>query len=724
MANITWITEKGNIGLFPSNSELSYNLIAESTIDGMTLQYKLLNGQLPIGTNDKPITFSTTGQLNGIPKIVDVETNYIFTVRAYDALGNISDRTFSIKINNAQIVNIITPSGTLFSTDDSVYIDYQIDVYNPITSNNYRLVISSGDLPAGLQMSEQGRITGYCAPPFSVTGAPTIKTISFTVQLTSDLGFDTKTYSIIVANHTVSNPANTRTPVILNNKPLVLPVDPTDNYFGYYTNITNTLPVAQSNNYFSFKVIGYNFDNDSITYQYSILPPGLSGNPNTGWITGTPTIPNNSISNYKFSVIVAKTNIPTIKSQPETFSLTISNNMVQDVQWVTDNNLGNIDNGSKCELYLEASSVHSLNYRVVSGSLPPNVSLLTNGQLTGTIPFQANSEGLMQLGDTVSFNFTISAYNEQFPILSSEREFTLTVYQKYDKPLENIYFKASPSILGRQIIQSLLTDETLIPTEYLYRPDDNNFGKAENVKFVHIYGIESANIQTYLDAITYNHYYRKLILGEIKTAVARDDNGTIIYEVVYSEIIDPLIRPDGVALPQRIIWPTKIPLDEGPWYTAETNINISTSNIFTSYDYGTIRTLYPGSITNMRTELLANMNNNTNQDLLPKWMTSQQVNGNTLGFINAWVICYTLPNYSTTIKNNINNNWQYKLNIIDFSVDRLLVDKSTTYNYNTNLTVPSWTELPSNTPTPDPEDTYDIAVLFQQKTILPKNVDY
>jgi hypothetical protein len=278
--------------------------------------------------------------------------------------------------------------------------------------------------------------------------------------------------------------------------------------------------------------------------------------------------------------------------------------------------------------------------------------------------------------------------------------------------------------LGRQIIQSLLTDETLIPTEYLYRPDDNNFGKAENVKFVHVYGIESANIQTYLDAITYNHYYRKLILGEIKTAVARDDTGTIMYEVVYSEIVDPLIRPDGVTLPQSIVWPTKIPLDEGPWYTAEANINSSASNVFTSYDFGTIRTLYPGSITNMRNELLANMNNDANQDLLPKWMTSQQVNGNTLGFINAWVICYTLPNYSTTIKDNINNNWQYKLNIIDFSVDRFLVDKSTTYNYNTNLTVPSWTELPSNTPTPDPEDTYDIAVLFQQKTILPKNVDY
>jgi hypothetical protein len=516
----------------------------------------------------------------------------------------------------------------------------------------------------------------------------------------------------------------TRKPVILNNKPLRLPIDPTDPYYGYYTDATNTLPTIQSDNYFSFKVIGYNFDSDPINYVYSVLPDGLVGNTTTGWITGTPSITDNSITSYTFTVTTVKANNPAIMSISETYNLIIANNIVQDVQWITSSNLGNIYNGSVSELYVEASSSHDLIYRVVSGSLPPNLTLLNNGRITGVVPLQADSNGLLFEGDSVSFTFTISAYNQQFPVISSSREFTVTVYQKYNNPIENIYFKASPNVAGRQIIQSLLTDDTLIPSEYLYRPDDVNFGKADSVKYVHIYGIESANIQTYLNAIQYNHYYRKIILGEIKTAIARNANGEVLYEVVYSQIIDPLVKSNGVTLPQSIVWPTPIPLDEGPWYTSVNDINISSSEVYTSYDYGTVRTLYPASITNMRNELLANMNHNASQDLLPKWMTSQQSDGTTLGFINAWVICYTLPGYSSVIKDNIDNNWAHKLNMIDFSIDRFLVDKSVTYNYNTNLLLPSWTELPSGTPTPDPKDTYDVAVLFQQKTILPKNIDY
>lgn len=724
MAYINWVTEKGNIGIFPSNTSLSYQIIAESTIDNMTLQYRLLNGQLPLGTDGKMLTITNFGRINGIPKAEEKQTTYSFTIRAYDALDNVSDRNFSITITNLQNITIATPNGTIINSFDSIYINYQIAVNNPVITIPYVLSISSGEFPPGLQMDDLGKITGYALPPFSVTGAPTIKTYTFTVQLISELGFDAKTYSIVITNYNISHPSNTRKPVILNNKPLMLPVDPTDNFYGYYTDSTNTLPTVQSDNYFSFKVIGYNFDSDNISYIYSILPPGLVGDNNTGWITGTPTIPSNSISNYKFSVTVVKTNDFTIESITETFSLTISNNIKEDVEWITDSNLGYVDNGSPCNIYVEASSIYSLNYRVTSGSLPPNLSLASNGQISGIVPFQASSDGLLNEGDTLPFTFTISAYNEQFPIVGSERTFTLTVYQKYKKPLENVYFKATPNITGRQVINSLLTDETLIPTEYLYRPNDTNFGKADNVKYVHIYGIESASIQTYLDAITYNHYYRKLILGEIKTAIATDDEGNTIYEVVYSEIVDPLVRSDGISLPQTLVWPRKISLDLGPWYTSVTDIKISSSAVYTSYDYGYTRTLYPASIVNMRQELINNMNHSDNQDLLPLWMTSQQANGNTLGFTNAWVICYTLPGYSTTIKNNINNNWEYKLNMVDFSVDRFLVDKRATYNYNTNLYIPNWTELPSNTPTPDPVDTYDIAVLFQQKTILPSNPNY
>ena len=119
-----------------------------------------------------------------------------------------------------------------------------------------------------------------------------------------------------------------------------------------------------------------------------------------------------------------------------------------------------------------------------------------------------------------------------------------------------------------------------------------------------------------------------------------------------------------------------------------------------------------------------------NSNLLPKWMTSQQLNGSTTGFVPAWVICYTKPGFAETIKNNINTLWvdpldnPYTLNTINFKIDRFTVDKSTTFNYDNNLSPPAWTGLPSASPTPDPLDSKNFYVLFPRQTILPDETQY
>jgi hypothetical protein len=106
-----------------------------------------------------------------------------------------------------------------------------------------------------------------------------------------------------------------------------------------------------------------------------------------------------------------------------------------------------------------------------------------------------------------------------------------------------------------------------------------------------------------------------------------------------------------------------------------------------------------------------------NSSLLPLWMTSQQNNGSTLGYTQAWVICYTKPGFSDIIKANIENNWNHTLNEINFEIDRFSVDKSVTYDYNT--VTDKWDGLPSATPTPNPLNSQDFYVLFPQTTILP-----
>ena len=119
-----------------------------------------------------------------------------------------------------------------------------------------------------------------------------------------------------------------------------------------------------------------------------------------------------------------------------------------------------------------------------------------------------------------------------------------------------------------------------------------------------------------------------------------------------------------------------------------------------------------------------------NSNLLPLWMTSQQLNGSTTGFVPAWVICYTKPGFAEIVKNNINTMWTdvvgnpYRLNVINFKIDRFTVDKSTTFDYDNNLSPPAWTGLPSASPTPDPLDSKNFYILFPRQTILPDETQY
>ncbi len=271
----------------------------------------------------------------------------------------------------------------------------------------------------------------------------------------------------------------------------------------------------------------------------------------------------------------------------------------------------------------------------------------------------------------------------------------------------------------------------------IYRPQDSNFGKATSVVYEHAFGINASSFNEYVAAVTINHYWRQLTLGEIKTAVARDEEtGEIIYEVVYSSVIDNLVNPKGQSVSKEILWPRFIPLNQGPWYASVTDIYTSyigqnnQVDFYTSLTPGYARLLYPNSLDNMREQVADVLGTVNNTNILPLWMTSQQLDGNTLGFTPAWVICYTKPGFSETIKNNIETNWKnpvgqlQTLNLIDFKIDRFTVEKKNTYDFDNNLVPPAWTSLPSGSPVPDPADSKDFYVLFPRPTILPNQLQY
>lgn len=572
-------------------------------------------------------------------------------------------------------------------------------------------------------------------PPVS-TGQPTIRAYNFSLELVSPNGNDLESYSITVINQNTpvsqGGPGrlpNTRIPTIYNTRPPTYNDSVSDPYYGYYIN--PIVPITQpafvgsykSGEFFAFKMIGHDFDGAELTYQFNDVPLGLTADPVTGWISGIPTLTTTTINNYNFGVAVYKIGNPTITSPVFNFSFTLSKNVIGDIVWSTDSDLGTIYNETVSTLRVLAISDVDLKYRVVSGTLPPNLILLDNGEITGYVASQPTTE-FLQGGDTTEFTFTIQAFSELYPVVTSSKTFNVTVLQEFTQPTDTLYIKCTPSLTDRQILSSLLTNDTIIPEEMVYRPNDQYFGKATDVVYQHAYGIYASTLAQYFASVEKNHYWRNITLGEIKTALAKNDAGEIIYEVVYSEVIDNLINPQGISIASEIDWPRLIDLSLGPWYTSITDIYTSYINVlgqeyYTSLTPGYATALYPNSLPNMRNRVANILGAEYNSKLLPLWMTSQQADGSTTGFIPAWVICYTKPGFSSIVKANIENLWPYKLNAINFKLDRFSVNKSITYNYDNYLSPPTWTDLPSATPVPDPLDSKDFYVLFPRTTILP-----
>jgi hypothetical protein len=572
-------------------------------------------------------------------------------------------------------------------------------------------------------------------------GQPTIRTYSFILRLLSNLGGDTASYTITVVNQNTpisqGGPGytpNSRIPTILNTRPLTYNITDTDPYYGYYilppvaTTVNASIGTLTSGEYFAFKIIGNDFDGNPLQYEYINLPTDLTGDTVTGWITGTPILSSTGLSTYNFAVNTYKSGNPSIRTPNFNFTYNVSNQINGEIVWVTPSDLGTIFNGTVSTLSVNAISDTELSYRIVSGSLPPNLIILDNGEITGRVADQPTTELLTQNAET-SFTFTIQAYSKLYAVVQSTKTFNVTVLQEYTQPTDTLYIKAAPSVNDRNIINSLLESTTLIPESMLYRPNDIYFGKATSVIYEHAYGIYASDIDEYLAAVTQNHYWRNITLGELKTAIAKNNAGDIIYEVVYSEVIDNLVNKQGISISSSIYWPRPIDLGLGPWYTSITDIYASYSTVlgqeyYTSLTPGYARTLYPNSLYNMRNRVAQVIGQEYDSRLLPLWMTSEQTNGGTLGYTPAWVICYTKPGFAETIKTNIENNWQYTLNQINFKIDRFSVDKSETYNYDKKLNPPAWTGLPSATPVPDPLDSKDFYVLFPRQTILPDETQY
>lgn len=467
-----------------------------------------------------------------------------------------------------------------------------------------------------------------------------------------------------------------------------------------------------------------------------------------------------------------------VASDPYPFTITISGAINAEVIWLTDSNLGSIENGDTSTLVVEAENVggRQLFYRLKSGAfneLPQGLELLPSGEISGRVSFNTFA---VDLGSTTfdsnqttwdsSFTFTVNAYAEDTeqivydvasvtindggtgysdvntPVLtfstpvgasaaqaqvgnvtvsggvitsvevsdagagysepatlsvtegfggsgavftpvmratgirdvvSVYKTFTLRLIREYNKPYQNLNVQAMPPANDRVLIASLLDNEDIFIPEYIYRPDDPYFGKAVRVTYQHAFGLDPATLETYVNSLYENHYWKNLVLGEISTAQALDDNGNILYEVVYSKIVDNLVNINGESVAKIVNLP----------YTIIDPTDGSTQ----------ISQVYPNSLVDMRNQVIDQVGQISTK--LPLWMTSKQTNGRVLGFTPAWVICYTKPNRSNQIAYYIQSQFGEQLNKVDFKVDRYVLDRTLSRNWDAETQ--DWTPEPSLT---------------------------
>lgn len=332
----------------------------------------------------------------------------------------------------------------------------------------------------------------------------------------------------------------------------------------------------RANNYVTLylDVIDPNPDTGIITYSLqslnddgsaSVLPPGLLLDTQTGELGGkVPYQPAITIE-YKFTVRATRTevNVTDTPFKNKTFTIKLLGEIDSVLTWKTSSSLGLISSNYISTLSVTANTTvpnANLLYVLESGSLPPGLRLGPGGDIIGKINSFGtvanpgltifDSQTLTLDGNTTNvdrmYTFTVSV-KDHFGYSKIERQFTLSVSDPDDKLYSNISVRPFLRQTQRSALTEIITDSRIFENDKIYRPNDPNFGLQKQLQMLIYAGIETKLINRYVAAASKNHMRKTYKLGEVKTAIAKNPGSdTIVYEVVYIEVIDPAESTTGV----------------------------------------------------------------------------------------------------------------------------------------------------------------------------------
>jgi len=797
MAQPTWITPAGNLGVIPEGVFFQLNLeAADVTLGGVT--FSLIAGSLPAGIQ-LTANGSMTGvpvaitRVQGVPLDVSADITSKFTIRAasQDVPPRVRDRTFEITITGDDVPEFTTPAGSLGTFYDGDRVNIQIGYTDTDPADTVIVKLVDGELPIGITVSSTGLISGNIQPapnvdkpagydltpiytlPYDFLVSAINKNYQFTLEVTDGRNSNLRTFEFFVYNRDTITADNT---TITADNTFVTADETTERRPFIINSSPSNLGLVRSDNYYAYQFIGNDYDTPSLRYailknQSSELPPGLELDPTTGWYYGY--IPDQGITevNYSFNIVAYQdefvgsidctattsgTNRITcnstesigpgqplvfsgtafggitaaatqiyyvlavvnatqftvteqlgstiavtlttasgtmtanlaVASDPYPFAITIAGNIDAEVTWLTNRNLGVLDNGDISLLTVKAVNRggRALLYRLKSGAfneLPQGLELLPTGEISGRVSFNTFA---VDLGNTTfdrdttwdsNFKFTVNAYAQEIfggqliDVVSVFKEFVVQVRREYNKPYQNLEVHAMPPADDREIIAELLDNNNIFVPDYIFRPTDPYFGKAERVVYQHAFGLDPETQDLYVESLRLNHYWKELVLGSIETAQALDAAGNVIYEVVYSRVIDDLVNNQGTSVGKIVNLAYPIASPGNPQTTQ----------------------VYPNSLANMRDQVIDVVGQVSTK--LPLWMTSKQTDGRVLGFTPAWVICYAQPGRGRQIAYYIATQFGQQLNLVDFKVDRYVLGTELSRNWDAETQ--RWTPTPSLT---------------------------
>jgi len=640
MAIPVWTTTAGKLGTFNEEDSSSFQLNATNATS-----FSLIAGSLPSG-----MRLTSSGLITGVPAQVAKRTLYTFVVRATDG-SLITDRTFSIDIEGQDAPVFTTASGQLQLDDstrvglywvlDGEYVNFQFQATDTDTrlGGEIKFEVISGILPPGLTLREDGLLSGTCQLTddyFEDSTRQIAMTFPITVRVSDSTSVTTQENSIYVysaAYWNVNNPNITVDMTEINGFPITMdhtsqrrPVFLTDGNLGTF----------RHDNQMVIKIDVDDADSTGNDLVYSkvggTLPTGLQVDPNSGEIYGYLPRQGEVTQDYTF-IIRANRTMPTGQNvySDKTFTMTVLGEIDIGVTFTTPRNVGTLTADIPSTLSIQAVADEAnrvLSYSVTGGALPTGITLSPLGNLVGTIDSSDFTDS------TRTFTFTVTV-SDQYQESAATKEFTITINIPYTTIEYGNMMGHATSFIDQNIFYNIAQDPNINSPEEIYRPEDSNFGMKLRPEMLMMAGVEAQTLTTFQNQMELNHAPITLWFGDIKTAVAKQ-SGTVLYEVVYIDMVDPFVNNDGVE-------------------TGATTIR-------------------PNAVENMRDRIKAL--GHDEWTFLPLWMKTEQAGAKgPLGYIKAVPILYCKPGTSAKFKKRIED-LKLEFKNIDFIIDRYTVSKS------------------------------------------------